>query len=139
VGLDVHRSESGERATLEVRAANTAFYEAFDTQDIAAMRRVWGRGDHVQCMHPGSANVIGSDSVLRSWEVIMQAAGGGGQRMGVHCTSVRVHISHTMAYVTCEEAVGTDEPGFGLYATNVFEKQNDEWKMVLHQAAVARV
>jgi len=101
-----------------VRAANTAFYEAFDTQDIAAMRRVWGRGDHVQCMHPGSANIIGSDPVMRSWEVIMEAAGGG-QRMGVRCTSVRLHISQDMAYVTCEEAVGTDEPGFGLYATNV--------------------
>lgn len=102
-----------------MRAANTAFYEAFDKQDMAAMRRVWGRGDHVQCMHPGSANIIGSDPVMRSWEVIMQAAGGGGQRMGVRCTSVRLHISQDMAYVTCEEAVGTDEPGFGLYATNV--------------------
>jgi hypothetical protein len=101
-------------------------------------------------------------------------------RVGVRCTAVRVHVSDTMAFVTCEEAVGTDEAGFGLYATNVssnhllhacalctcvctlrpaifnrllgtpaddcfpraaqvFEKQKNQWKMVLHQAAVARV
>lgn len=40
-------------------------------------------------------------------------------RVGVRCTAVRVHVSDTMAFVTCEEAVGTDEAGFGLYATNV--------------------
>lgn len=50
---------------LEVRAVNSAFYEAFDLQDLAAMRRVWGDGEHVQCMHPGSANVIGALPVMR--------------------------------------------------------------------------
>ena len=42
-------------ATAGVADANERFYHAFRTADAEAMRRVWGVGDHVQCLHPGSA------------------------------------------------------------------------------------
>jgi len=126
---------------LEVKRCNALFYEAFDRMDIKLMAQVWGEGAHVQCMHPGSANIMGADQVLASWNVIIEggSAANPSGRMNIHCKVLNVHLADSMAFITCEEVMGTDEMNYGsLQATNVFEKQNGEWKLIHHQAGMSR-
>ena len=44
---------------LAVEEANDAFYEAFRSGSLSAMSAIWGEGEHVQCVHPGSAVIAG--------------------------------------------------------------------------------
>ncbi|CAN5365898.1 hypothetical protein BH23ACT3_BH23ACT3_15240 [soil metagenome] len=37
----------------DVLAANQAFYDAHEQQDLGAMRSVWEHSDRVVCVHPG--------------------------------------------------------------------------------------
>lgn len=57
-----------ESAVLE---ANTLFYKAFNNTDSKAMERIWGDGDFVCCMHPGSDAIFGRDLVLESWTFLL--------------------------------------------------------------------
>ena len=63
-----------------------------------AMRDVWGEGDHVQCIHPGSACVATSDHVAESWKVIL---GGDGGSFAISLEDVRVTASDSFGVVTC--------------------------------------
>ena len=40
-------------AETDVKAANAAFYEAFEARDMDAMSEVWEHSDRVVCTHPG--------------------------------------------------------------------------------------
>ncbi|EEH51743.1 uncharacterized protein MICPUCDRAFT_53752 [Micromonas pusilla CCMP1545] len=65
-------------AATGVLDANERFYVAFRSGSLRAMRDVWGAGDHVQCMHPGSAVISGAPDVLASWEIVFSSIPGGG-------------------------------------------------------------
>lgn len=119
-------------AATGVLDANERFYVAFRSGSLRAMRDVWGAGDHVQCMHPGSAVISGAPDVLASWEIVFSSIPGGG--LDVEAENVRVHASGDLGFVTCVEKVDSST-GYGtLTATNVFERQGGEWKMVHHHA-----
>mmetsp|Transcript_40953 Transcript_40953/g.68573 ORF Transcript_40953/g.68573 Transcript_40953/m.68573 type:complete len:111 (+) Transcript_40953:46-378(+) len=107
------------------------------------MRRVWGRGNHVQCIHPGNQCLKGHEEVLRGWEQVLQGgapADTTGAKIPIVFSKVEVYATDTMAFVTCLEVVtppGPPKPQrlAGLIATNVFEKQDGEWKIIHHQAS----
>jgi UvrB/uvrC motif/SnoaL-like domain len=44
---------------VAVEYANSQFYRAFRASDMQAMADIWGWGDHVQCIHPGSGCLAG--------------------------------------------------------------------------------
>lgn len=50
--------------------ANKKFYEAFQAQSVAKMREVWGKGSHVQCIHPGNTSIATREEVIESWKII---------------------------------------------------------------------
>ena len=56
----------------EIEGANTRFYQAFETLDLAQMDRVWAHGEHVKCVHPGWPILVGWDAVRSSWETIFE-------------------------------------------------------------------
>ena len=120
-------------ATAGVADANERFYHAFRTADAEAMRRVWGVGDHVQCLHPGSACISGADQVRESWDIVFSTMPPGAG-MDVSAEQVRVHAADGWGFVTCVEKVNSDEGVGMLAATNVFEVQGDEWKIIHHHA-----
>mmetsp|Transcript_2487 Transcript_2487/g.8535 ORF Transcript_2487/g.8535 Transcript_2487/m.8535 type:complete len:233 (-) Transcript_2487:22-720(-) len=121
-----------ENNMLQVERANEKFYEAFREGSIREMRGIWGKGEYVQCIHPGAQCIAGSDSVLQSWEVIFS----GGLKMEIELQDVRVCATDSMGFVTCIEAVKTDTSMGRVIATNVFEKNKDgEWKMVQHHGS----
>ena len=50
-----------------VRAANQAFYDAFEARDLDAMSDVWEHSDRVSCTHPGWRTLHGWGAVSGSW------------------------------------------------------------------------
>lgn len=114
---------SDEEAVL---AANLAFYEAFRARDAGWMARLWARERRVACIHPGLAALVGRDAVMSSWRAIL----GQPDAPAVECVDAEASLLGDAAFVTCiERAEGAE-----LVATNVFAREGDAWRLVLHQA-----
>jgi ketosteroid isomerase-like protein len=53
-----------------VRAANAAFYAAFESRDLDAMSAVWEHSDRATVTHPGWPPLRGWARIVGSWEAI---------------------------------------------------------------------
>ena len=109
--------------------ANEAFYVAFATRDITAMKALWVRAGPVSCIHPGWQLLQGRDEVIESWRAIL----GGSQAPRITCHDARAFVMGKVAYVVCYE----DVEGAFLIATNVFVHEDGTWRMAHHHAAPA--
>lgn len=110
-----------------VTEANRKFYVAFEHCSIQAMSDIWGHGDHVQCIHPAAECIEGREDVLESWRMVLRGD------FYIKLENVRVHATEDAGYVTCVEVMNAENSKGRTIATNIFEKQNGEWKLVLHQ------
>ena len=117
-------SEASDAAS--VLFANEAFYLAFQSADADAMDRVWAKRANVSCLHPGWPPLIGRDAVMTSWRGIL--GNPSQQRVSVHGAHAELHGG--AAVVICFETVG----GFTLVASNIFVREDGEWRLVHHQA-----
>lgn len=112
--------------TAAVLFANDAFYLTFQTSDYDAMEKVWSARDGVSCIHPGWPPLLGREPVLQSWRSIL--ANPNQQAVTAHAAVAELHGDS--AIVICYEAVGK----FVLVATNVFVREDGQWKLVHHQS-----
>src|SRR5260221_8685360 len=58
--------------------AETAFYDAFERGDLAAMMSVWAEAESVVCIHPQGPRLVGFEAVRESWAQIFS---GGNSRL----------------------------------------------------------
>ncbi|KAL0049882.1 hypothetical protein WJX82_011628 [Trebouxia sp. C0006] len=113
--------------TAAVTEANRRFYAAFEHCNLQAMKEIWGNGDQVQCLHPAANCIEGREDVLESWRLVLRGD------FQIRLENVRVHATQTSGYVTCVEVMNAGNATGRTVATNIFEKQNGRWKLVLHQ------
>jgi ketosteroid isomerase-like protein len=124
-----------------VRAANLAFYRAFETLDLPAMERVWAHDPSVTCLHPGWPLCAGWSEVRESWLTIFTNTAS----MRFEVADERIDVRGDLAWIVCVERIRSTGPGGdsmvgAVIATNVFRRDGDAWKMVHHHgsAHVAR-
>jgi ketosteroid isomerase-like protein len=110
-----------------ILAANAAFYSAFAAKDVEAMSALWARRAPVACIHPGWHALRGREAVLSSWRGIMTGPGS----PPISCADAAVHLCGDTAFVVCHEHI----PGVELIATNVFVREDGEWRLVHHHAS----
>ena len=91
------------------------------------MSDIWGAGEQVQCIHPGSRCIAGRASVLESWKYVLAAG-----RMKISVQDVRIYATESEGFVTCVEVLDADDSQGRIVATNIFEKQGGKWKIVHH-------
>jgi ketosteroid isomerase-like protein len=132
--------ESAEHA---VRAANAAFYAAFEARDLDSMSRVWEHSDRVAVTHPGWPILRGWARVIGSWEAIFANTG----YIQFVLTDEVVTVSGGAAWVSLDEnilqSVGSagavseqdDLSGARIAALNVFARGDDGWKLVVHHGS----
>ena len=112
-----------ERAVV---AANAAFYAAFQARDVAGMEALWARGLPVAVIHPGWPPVHGRAAVLETWRRILE----GSAPPEIACSRAWPYLNGDSAFVICYEKL----PGGDLVATNVFAREDGQWRIVHHQA-----
>ena len=106
--------------------ANQAFYQAFNSRDLALMDRVWARHTPVACIHPGWNPLVGRETVMNSWREIFANSSGGSLRP----QEERTVIDGDHAFVITYEDPGAHP----LVATNLFIREEGDWRMVHHHA-----
>lgn len=116
-------------------AANRAFYEAFEAQDMEAMEACWSDGEGVSCVHPGGPMLTGWPMVRASWEGLLR----GREDLVMHIDVVDVAVEDPVAWVTCMERMSTighgGRAGAHVVATNVFVLGAHGWRMTVHHAS----
>jgi ketosteroid isomerase-like protein len=131
-------------ADEDVRAANAAFYAAFEAGDLDAMAEVWERTDRCRVTHPGWPTLAGWPKVAGSWQAIFSST----PFIQFVLTDERVLVVGDVALVTLDENIlqattapdgggtGTDElSGARVAATNVFVRDGGRWRMVHHHGS----
>ena len=113
----------------DVLQANDRFYDAFAKRDADAMDALWARTHPVACIHPGWSVLRGRARVLASWRGIL----GNPDAPKVRISDASVHRIGEVAFVICYEHV----EGARLLATNIFAREDGDWRMVHHQAGPA--
>jgi hypothetical protein len=93
------------------------------------MEALWARAAPVACLHPGAPLLSGRDEVMDSWAQILAAD----NRPKIACRAPKAFSQGETGFVVCYEQV---EGGF-LIATNIFTREDGQWRMVHHQAGPA--
>lgn len=119
-------------------AAEAAFYSAFESRSLDDMMQVWADDAHIACVHPLAAPLNGRAAVAAGWQSMFGAA---------EQFSVRVELAHEIResgqvvrivreYLTIGHET---EPRPPILATNLYHRDADGWRMVLHHASPLQV
>lgn len=119
-------------------AAEIAFYAAFEARSLDAMMAVWLADEQIACIHPLAAPLNGRAAVAAGWRSMFEAAGQ---------FRVRVELAHEIRSVDQVVRIVREylligqetEPRPPILATNVYRKDADGWRMVLHHASPLQV
>jgi len=99
------------------------------------MDRVWENSERAMCVHPGWSPLVGWESVRMSWERIFQNTA----LMQFQVRYLNVVVQGEFGFVTCVEGITSVVQGtatnFSTFATNVFARYTDGWRMVAHHAS----
>ena len=130
-----------EDAVEEVHAANRAFYAALEERDLDAMGDVWEHSDRVVVTHPGWPMLRGWAKVAGSWDAIFRNTG----YIQFVLTDEEVTVTGDTAWVTLDENIlqsgavdsgeGDELSGSRATSINVFLRDGDTWRMVVHHAS----
>ena len=121
----------------QILAANDRFYAALSQADLAAMTELWRHSPLTECIHPGWDRIQGWTEIEASWSQIFQNQG----PLPVQISHPTVGWRGEVAWVTCYENIivqdGSDLQVSQMLATNVFERVEGRWQMVIHHASPA--
>jgi len=123
----------------QVRAANAAFYSAFEARDLDAMAEVWERSDRSSVTHPGWPRLSGWAKVAGSWDAIFRNT----PYIQFVLTDERIDVIGDTGWVSVDENIlqstgapeGSELSGARVAATNVFVRDGGRWRMVLHHGS----
>jgi len=128
----------------DVRAANAAYYAAFEALSLDAMAEIWEHSDRVTVTHPGWPILRGWARVAGSWEAIFANTG----FIQFVLTDEVVTVAGDLAWVTLDEnilqAAGSPDGGGAdtqelegarIAATNLYARDGRVWRMLLHHGS----
>ncbi len=114
--------------------AESAFYDAFERADLAAMMAVWAADDDIVCVHPQGPRLVGFDAVRESWTQIFAS----GMALRIKTTDARRYLGTTMAVHCVVEMLtvpGEQAASPPVSATNVYVLTENGWRMTVHHAS----
>ncbi len=132
--MKAHRTRAPGHLFPTPDEAENAFYEAFERCDLAGMMAVWAEDEDVVCVHPQGPRLVGLDAVRESWARIFAGAAA----VRVRRDAVQKMDGPVLALRSLIEVIGpaTGSGATGsVHATNVYELQENGWRMVLHHAS----
>lgn len=115
----------------EIRAANHAFYAAFEAGDIDAMDVVWERSERAVCIHPGWGMLRGWEAVRASFVAIFSASD---EQMQFILTDEHIEVEGEVAWVTLDENLWASQVHGTVASANLFvrDPMDGRWRMTGH-------
>lgn len=111
-----------------------AFYEALEHGDLEAMMACWADEEDIVCLHPNGPRLVGSHAVRQGWQHVFS---NGTVRIRVAERQVQrsmiASIHNVVEFVQIQTA--ENEVDVALFATSVYLKTPNGWRMVLHHAS----
>ena len=130
-------SKSDEKA---VQDAAAGFYRALNEMfmgDLTSMKQVWSHAEDVTYMGPTGGMQVGWNQALANWESQAALKMGGKVWPEEMKISVGRDIAITSNYEKGENlTVDGKKQTVSIRATNVFRKENGQWKMIAHHTDV---
>ena len=115
-----------------IRAANRAFYDAFEERDLDAMSDLWEHSDRAVCTHPGWSSLRGWGAISASFVALFQ----GDEHLQFILTNEHVEVSGDTAWATVDENILGSRIGGTVAAVNLFTRNGDgSWHLVVHHAS----
>ena len=108
--------------------AESAFYDAFERADLAAMMVVWAEGEDVVCVHPSGPRLAGFEAVRESWMQIFAS----NVKLSVRVTESCRLDGPSVAVRSVVEAItttGTESTPQFVNATNVYVLTDAGWRI----------
>ena len=125
----------------EIRQASEQFYAALNRTingDSGSMMEVWSHGSDVTALHPLGGRETGWREVRASWEQVAQGFSDG--QVSIEDLVV-VPLSDDVAYTLGTEhgqaTLGEETVSIDWRVTNIYRREEGEWKMVLHHTDVS--
>lgn len=117
----------------ELRAANQAFYDAFEARDMDAMSNAWEHSDRALCTHPGWATLRGWGQVAASFFALFQNR----DPIQFILTNEKIAVHGDVGWVSVDENILGEQSGSTVAALNLFVRDNGgQWRMVTHHGSV---
>lgn len=114
---------------------NEKFYSALEKGDISLMEEVWLTEQDVKCVHPGWPLITGWDDIRDSWQKIFDS----GELNKVEISDLFVELNDEAAWINCIEKLSHEIGGQLIITmaqtTNIFERRDSRWYLVLHHAS----
>jgi len=139
--LPVSRALSQERVehgsnVERVKAASQMFIAAIAGRDVGAMDKLWAHESYATFIGPLSTTVVvGWEGVRKAWEMRF----GQFDRVTISLAESHVRTNGNVGWAVGVERVELLRKdgktlSFDAFVTNVFEKNDDRWLLVSHQA-----
>ncbi|MCZ6527144.1 MAG: nuclear transport factor 2 family protein [Candidatus Dadabacteria bacterium] len=124
--------ETDKELILDV---NSRFYKALGTRDLELMGTVFVHDERAGCTHPGWVMLEGWEAIRQSWENVFDPE----DQLDIKLHNVTVDIEGDAAWVSCIQEltyIKRDPIMMNVsVSTNIFEKNESGWRMVIHQAS----
>jgi ketosteroid isomerase-like protein len=125
----------------EIRQASEQFYAALNRMingDPEPMMEVWSHGSDVATMHPLGGRETGWEEVRASWEQVAQGFSDGQVSLdGLMIVPLSDDVVYTLGTENGQAKLGDETVGVDWRATNIYQHEGGEWKMVHHHAEVS--
>jgi ketosteroid isomerase-like protein len=125
----------------EIRQASEQFYAALNRMingDPEPMMEVWSHGSDVATMHPLGGRETGWEEVRASWEQVAEAFSDGQVSLdGLMIVPLSDDVVYTLGTENGQAKLGDETVGVDWRVTNIYRREEGEWKMVLHHTDVS--
>lgn len=116
--------------------AEAAFYQALREGNFERMMSVWAQNEEIVCIHPGGPRIHGQTAVRETWRQMLSA----GNRLQVELVEAAIVGNATLAIHNLSGQISTEDGqrrSPPILATNVYVRDDQGWRMILHHASAA--
>ena len=125
----------------EIRQTSEQFYAALNRTingDSGSMMEVWSHGSDVTALHPLGGRETGWREVRASWEQVAQEFSDGQVSIeGLVVVPLSDEVAYTLGTEQGQATLGDERVGIDWRVTNIYRREEGEWKMVHHHTDVS--
>ena len=122
--------------TSEVRQASDRYYATLNrliNGDPEPMIAMLAAGEGVSMLHPLGGQVVGAEEVRRNLQqVALAVTNGSAAAEDLQVFPVTDEVAYTVGIERARAMIGDRVAEFAARATNLYRKENGEWKIVHH-------